>query len=611
MKRRFLFYVKAYLAFLIVFLAVKPVFFAFNATPFSWTYFAQNLLPVLCHGFRLDLSTAGYLMAVPLLVCLFSVWTKGQSLWRKVLLAYFAVVALLLAVILAVDCSLYSFWGFKIDATIFNYMNDPANVTNSVSTAYLLTGVAAILLLGTLIFLLLRWTWRPKWPAVQHRWAATLCLLLMGGVTFLFVRGGVGKATMNIGTVYFSQDQYVNHSAVNPVFSLLASTLKTEKFDKMYRFFPQDEADSLYAQACFSTESINPTPLLKTLRPNIILIIMEGFAGTFVEPLGGTAGITPHFNQLWNEGVAFTQFYANSYRTDRGTVSILSGYQGFPKLSPMKMPEKSRTLGSVAGILAQAGYRTEFLYGGDINFTNTKSFLMANGYQTVIGDSHFPHSVRRTHSWGVTDAITFDTLSQRVLQHRDTIPWMTTFLTLASHEDWQVPYHRDGLSAKENAMAYVDDCLGRFVGRMKETPLWDNLLIICLPDHGIGYPEGISEADARRYHVPLLWLGGAVAQPVKIDRICAQSDLLATLMGQLGLDHASFPLSRDVMSQDYDYPCALHTFDNGLTFIDSTGYTVLDLTSGRTLADSPRPMPHRERLGRAILQKSMEDWARR
>lgn len=132
-------------------------------------------------------------------------------------------------------------------------------------------------------------------------------------------------------------------------------------------------------------------------------------------------------------------------------------------------------------------------------------------------------------------------------------------------------------------------------------------MIIILPDHGIGYPQGLTEASPRRYHIPMLWLGGALKAPRRIDKICTQSDLAATLLGQLGIKHDDFLFSRDVLSSTYVYPSAFHAFDNGISFVDSTGATVYDLTSKRVLTDEPSPSARRLELGKAMLQKSYDN----
>ena len=66
----------------------------------------------------------------------------------------------------------------------------------------------------------------------------------------------------------------------------------------------------------------------------------------------------------------------------------------------MKMPAKSRVLPSIAGALRGVGYDTEFLYGGDKNFTNMNSYFLATGYNRVLGDVDFPAEMRKTKSVG-------------------------------------------------------------------------------------------------------------------------------------------------------------------------------------------------------------------
>ena len=52
-------------------------------------------------------------------------------------------------------------------------------------------------------------------------------------------------------------------------------------------------------------------------------------------------------------------------------------------MSIMKLPRKSATLPSLARSLGREGYRSAFMYGGDLNFTNQASFMYSTGWETV------------------------------------------------------------------------------------------------------------------------------------------------------------------------------------------------------------------------------------
>lgn len=275
----------------------------------------------------------------------------------------------------------------------------------------------------------------------------------------------------------------------------------------------------------------------------------------------------------------------------------------------MKIPAKSRTLPSIAGKLVKEGYHTDFLYGGDINFTNMKSYLLQSGYQKLTANTDFPLE-QHQNAWGVNDDITFEHLYQ-VLTERKETPWHTTFLTLSSHEPFEVPYHRLQ-EAKPNAFAFTDHCLGQFIDRLKQTPVWKDLLVICVPDHGFYYPDNSGHGhDDRIHHIPMLWLGGAIKQPMVIDRLMNQSDLAATLLAQLGIDHSEFNFSRNVLGTEYTYPFAYWSFGGGYAFADSTGVTVMDLNADRPIIERPSPDKNRILKGKAILQSSYDDFGAR
>ena len=608
MKKRIAYISLYFFTVLLIFILQKPLFMLYNGSIEKGFGFA-DYMQVMVHGASLDAATAGYLTAFPFLLVLISIWFRKFPL-KKILYGYYILAAALISIIFVVDMALYTFWGFKLDASVFLYIDSPKEALASVSVGFILLRVLAILLLIALnCWVLLKIT--PSVLTVtRKRIAGTAGMLLLGGVLFIIIRGGVTESTSNIGQVYFSNEPFLNHSAVNPDFSLLSSMGKSQDFASEFNFFDEEKRAALFDGLYPTTDGDSIIQVLNTKRPNILIILMEGFGGAFVEPLGGLPDVTPHFNRLSKEGIFFTNCYANSFRTDRGTVCTFSGYLGLPTASVMKIPAKSRTLPAIAEGLSKAGYKTDFLYGGDINFTNMKSYLLSTGYQRLTANTDFSLAEQTSNAWGVNDDITFEYLYNQLRNRKEEGPWHTAFLTLSSHEPFEVPYHR--LEDKiPNAFAYTDECLGKFIDRLKQTPAWKDLLAICLPDHGFYYPREGSNAMPRFYHIPLLWLGGAVKQPMQVDKIMNQTDLAATLLGQLGLEHTAFTFSRNVLGSDYKYPFAFYSFNNGFSFRDSTGVTVFDNNSGSILFDEPEADESRLDKGKAILQTVYDDLGNR
>ena len=593
MAARVKFLIKTYLWTVIVFIVAKVIFML--CCHEGHTFGIGDMWDVVWHGLTLDLSTALYFLILPFLLTIVSIWYWSKWLCR-VLNIYFLLISIAFALAFVADTSLYPFWNYKLDASCLQYLETPSEATASVSTGYLL--VRLVILVGLAWQIWLGYTF-PKihFLSSRHRIVETLVALLCIPLIIIGIRGGLGESTTNVGQVYYSQNQFLNHSAVNPVFSFLASLEKTANYVPDYQFMEESERARLM-EGLYFTDSTAPDALLNTQRPNIIVILLESCGGIFTEDIGKRSDIMPHLNRLTKEGVYFANFYANSYRTDRGTLCTWSGYPSFPRSSVMKMPAKTRLLPGIAQSLRQEGYHTSYLYGGDINFTNMRSYLVTTGFEQLHWKKDYTSQEQNTSEWGVRDDITFATLANMVRQQQ--APFLIGYSTLSSHEPWDVPTHRldDEIL---NAFNYLDECIGNFINEMKQTPQWDNLLVIMLPDHGFSY-LGVEEEHEMHDHVPMLWMGGAIKSPRHIEQLCNQTDLPATLLGQLGITHDDYHFSRDVMSKSYQYPFAVHTYNNGITMKDSTGFAVFDLNANRIIVNQSSNSEQLIKKGKAILQ---------
>lgn len=594
-----------YLTIVLFFIIQKPLFMLY-AGGAGHHYGIKEWFQVMWHGIAIDLSVAGYLTVFPLLFVITGIWVDRFPV-KKVMRIYDALVSLVLAAIFAGDAALYPFWGFKLDASVLFYLRTPKEAVASVSVWMVLAGCVIILLMAWGLFRVLTVSLKPKdsaYPKVLMRLPVTVFFILLYIPLFLVIRGGLSQSTMNVGHAYFSADQFLNHSAVNPAFSLLSSLSKTSDYSEWYDYLEEDRRSELF-EGLYNTGDSCTERLLNTDRPNILVMVVEGMGGVFVNAISGPPGITPCLDSLIHEGVYFSNCYAGSFRTDRGLVCIMNGHPGLPMTSIMKLPVKSAALPSLASKLSDEGYSTYFMYGGDVNFTNMKSWLYGAGFDNVTSDVDFTVAERHTNAWGVNDDITFVRMLSEIKESKDSL-WFRGFLTLSSHEPHIVPYSR--LEDKVyNAFAYTDSCIGAFVDDLKQSPVWDNLLIMVIPDHGTRYPEGGFAFDPEVHHIPVLWLGGAVKEPKVIDRFTAQPDMAATLLGQLGIDHSEFKFSRNVLSETYSYPFSFYTFSNGFCFIDSTGVTLYDDDGSSCLINDPQGADLRLDRGKAIVQTLYDD----
>ena len=604
MYKRLLYLFRYWITLMAIFIVEKPLFMLYASNQ-KGTLSLRDYLDVMYHALPVDLSCAGYFVVIPLLLIIVSIWWNNFPL-RAIMRFYNIVLAIALALAFVSDAALYPFWGFKLDSSVFFYLKSPQEAMASVSIWFVLVAVLLISLLVWVITKLLNNTYcKPN--KVVRVVPVTLFFVLLMAPLFLSMRGGLKESTMNIGKVYYSTNQFLNHSAVNPVFSVLSSISKSDDFSQQYNYFAEEKRAEL-ADSLFNVSDSETLQLLNTDRPNILIVLMEGFGGDFLSSISGLQDVAPNLDSLAMQGVFFSNCYAGSFRTDRGIVCALNGHPGLPSESIMKMPNKSRNLPSLAKKFVEMGYSTDFFYGGDINFTNMQSYLWSNGYQSITADTDFSAAERQTNAWGVNDDITFSALLEK-LKHREDSLWHTTFLTLSSHEPFQVPSNRfeDDIC---NSFAYTDSCIGAFVDSLKQTALWENTLLVLMPDHGFCYPRTGFKSAPHVHHIPVIWTGGAVKQPIKIDKLMNQTDVAATLLAQMNIDHSDFLFSRNVLSDGYDDRFAFYTFVNGFCYIDSTGTTIYDHTAGKVMQNiggNEQTAVRREERGKAILQTLYDD----
>ena len=596
MKNRLLYLVKTYLLTILLFVVAKVAFMLLCHEGHDYT--AGDMAEVLWHGLSLDLSTALYFIIVPFLLTVASLWV---TIPKWVFRTYYAIVAIAFALDFVADTSLYPFWGFKLDASCLSYLETPTEAMASVTTGYIVVRLLAIIVVAAGIYVFYGVSGVNGLNG-RHRIWEPLLYLLMLPLMVIGIRGGFGESTTNIGQVYYSQNQFLNHSAVNPVFSFLYSLSHTMGDTDQYQFMDDDESTAL-TEAVYTTESIQADTLLNTDRPNIVIILLESAGEQF-------ASAMPYLQRLKKESIFFANCYANSWRTDRGTLCTLSGYPSFPSLSVMKMPEKSCTLPSIASSLQQEDYETSYLYGGDINFTNMRSYLVSTGWERLVSMDDFTALERRSAKWGVRDDITFERLSDMIQKNDTDSRFLIGYSTLSSHEPWDVPIkqHPD---EKLNAFAYLDHCLRNFIEPLKQTAAWQDMLIIMLADHGINNGDIDQSKPLQKNHIPMLWVGGAVKEPRCVEALCNQSDLAATLLGQMRLSHEAFTFSRDVLSKGYRYPTAVNNYNNAQLLIDSTGHILYDFDAKCLTISESADSTRLQRLNKAILQVTTNDLKKR
>lgn len=533
------------------------------------------------HALRLDTSTICYLTFIPLIILLL------QSLLIKKwfihgIYIYNIVLIILYSFIVAGETGLYEEWKTKLTYKALLYLQNPGEVVQSARTAVIAGLTVFVVLYSVLGIFVFKWIMkRNDFENRKPRWQAILCFAVMVPVLVIGARGGLQEIPINQSQSYFSEHDILNLTAVNPAFNLYISVFENRQFasENPFNYFDKSTARAMALEAV-KMQSDSSIQFLNIAKPNIVLLLLESWSADLIESLGGEAGISPEFAKLEKEGVLFTHVYAGGARSEQGMAAILSGFPPHPYTSITVQPDKYVQLPSLVKSLKNNKYHTSFYFGGQLIYGNIKSYIMFNGFDRVKEVYDFKPGLPKG-KLGIHDEYTLTEQLEDLNSERQ--PFFSMLFTLSSHSPYDQPMQEvltwGGNERRYiNSAYYTDRCLGNFFESAKQQAWYDSTVFILIADHSHNSYRNWHPNSFEYHRIPLLICGNALKPEFKgkkIDFEMSQTDLVATLLRQLKMDHSEFIWSRNVMNPDYN-PFAYFMYDYGIGWKVPQGQFIWD-----------------------------------
>lgn len=581
MKAKLLFLLKYYLFWILMSVAAKVVFLLYQWKDSS-TLTGGDIWHILSGGLQLDLSLGGYIVMFAAVIMVFSCFLSEKVI-RLIFSALTLLFLVFFSVVMTVDLELFKNWGYHLDTTPLLYLKTPKEAMASTPVWLIISLVLLMMMWITGGFWIFRkWVLSGLHYAKLNYWGIPV-FLIIGGLMLIPVRGGFNVAPLNSSFVFFHpRNMYANQAAINPVWNFVYELMHIKKLDKQYVYMPEQEALQL-VDSVMHTGTEFPR-ILKNERPNIVFLLLESFTANAIEALGGEPRATPTINQLVHEGILFSNIYATASRSDRGMVAAISALPSHPSVALIRYPNKMMEHPRFPKELEQAGYSTRYYYAGDINFGGFRSYVTMSFQDMVTEDDFSGEAVRNRFKWGVHDQYMFQRLHEDLIKAPQ--PFMYMAFNMSSHEPYTVPgenkFPGDDVQDKFlNAIHYSDRCIGDFISECKESGVWDNTLFILMADHGTRNIRHLEPADPAAYHIPLLLTGGALnVRDTVVHTIGSQTDMVATVLAQLGMDHSGYKFSRNLLA-DSVVPFAFYSFANAAGIVTQNGVCIWDLQAQR------------------------------
>lgn len=569
---------------------------------------AGEIFKVFLYGLRMDVSFTSYICILPFI--LFFIRTAFIKInIEKLLKIYTIIIIILISFLVTTDLELYTAWGYRMDATPLLYLKSPKETGASVSSAPLFLLLIIFIILSAFFIWLYKKVITPYIHFKPVRFSLLNFSISLFLILFLFIpiRGGIQKIAMNQSDVYFSEKLFADHAALNLPWNIIFSILNKNNNQNPFIYFPKNKAQQL-VEELYNTGSVKIPSVLNIKRPNVIFIIIESFTAKFVGCLGGEPGVTPNLDEIAKDGLLFTNIYAAGDRSEKGQVAVLSGYPNQAITSIIKTPTKTQKIPSITQSLEAEGYHTSYTYGGELEFANIKSYLINVCFDKLISKYSFPVS-ERTTSWGVHDEFVLNRFFENIKNEKP--PFFATLFTLSSHEPYDVPFSKfkgsDETTKFKNSVAYSDSCIGVFMNRLKQDPLWQNTLVVFVADHGHPLPGYDRNDLPSKFHIPLIFSGGALKMKGIIPTIGSQTDIITTVLDQFNISTAKFKWSKDLLDSSAK-PFAFYSFNNGFGFVTSSGIVTMDNISRKIIYEKGEVDSGEVNNGKAYMQFSYQDF---
>ena len=573
-----------------------------------------TILKTFLYGLRLDASFAAYLCLFPFLLIIFRVFTNWKII--EVFLKWYSIIIIIIiSLLLVLDLNLYQAWGTRLDTTLFNYLNTPEVMIASASSSQLILGIIAWFIISfTVIKLFLKFFINFKKQIKKGLWLQTFALLPALALLILIGRGGLQTIPINQSNVYFSNQMFANHAALNFIWNFFNTITHKTDGTNPYKYFDDETAKNIINKRRNSLLESNTDSILNTNKPNVILILWESLSAKVVGSLGGESGVTPNLNKLSKEGILFTNFYSNGDRTDKGIPAILSGYYPQPIKRIMRMPNKTRSLPMLPKEMNTLGYKTAFYYGGDLNFGNMNTYLRSAEIQEIVDGSEFDEKDWNS-KWGAYDDVFMKRFAKDISKKQPE-PFFKIALTLSSHEPYEIKgEYKFGKKGEDNkyrsAHVYTDKVIGDFIAFAKTQDWYKNSLIVIMADHGHSSPKHEGPYfSPKKFQIPMLWLGGAIHKSgIEINTVSSQVDFAYTLLDLLDGNKDKFIFGKNIFNTS-DRQYAHYVFNKGYGTLTKDDLYVYDYIGKKPILNS-KDSSKLDSLGKAITQISYQDFLER
>ena len=543
----------------------------------NYSYFGQglsfsHLIEMLGGGLVFDTS-AILVTNIPYIVLMLLPWhRKENNTYQQVCKWVFIVINGLGLAINLCDSVYFRYTMRRTTTTVFSEFSNEGNLGSIFLTETLHHWYLVI------AFVLLIWgMWKLyvktglEWKRLRP-WSYALTVFLSLAAFAPFVVAGIrGGFTTAVRPITISNaNQYANRPieaalVLNTPFSIYR-TIGKAVFTVPDYYQNEQEMEAIFSAVHNLSDSILSRNSSDSLfsRKNVVILIVESFGREYIGALNKTLengqyrGYTPYVDSLIAKSITFSHSYCNGRKSIDGMPSILSSIPMFVEpffLTPASMNHVS----GIASILAAEGYQTAFFHGAQRGSMGFQAFSRATGFQDYYGredydaDTRFGGDEDFDGMWAIWDEPFLQYYATKMSEMKE--PFMTAVFTASSHHPYAIPekyqsrYPEEGIVIHK-CIRYTDMAIGKFFEKASREPWFNNTIFVLTSDHTNLSDHAFYETDLGGFCSPIIIYepGNADRNPMILDKIAQQIDILPTVLGMLHYQKPFFAFGIDVLN---------------------------------------------------------------
>ena len=557
---------------ILIFLTIYRLFFFVYFADFSAMLSLKlYVLKAFWMGFRFDLSILAYINAPITLLFVLCLLLKSDSFFKSIISFikyYYSIIFSLLFLAIFIDLGFYSYFKDHYNLMIFGFFEDDTfALIKTILCDYSFYGlVIAFIILTLFIFNLSKWTYKEL--KYNERFFNTLywkpfkkfaVIFLILALNFIFARGSFSMFPLGLFYSQISPNQFINKLCVNPIHPLadtiylkIKNANNSIDLKEVFKYKNQEEVIndltvlSKYNNATDIKDIFYKTTkennALQTIKPNVILIVMEGFGEMPVINNSEKFDVLGELKQHFSKDIVFNNFLAAGFITIHAIESMTLGIPQRPYVNQITQTQDAFCQFASSMVLPykNAGYRSTAIYGGSMTWRDLEGFFKVQGFDETIGEGNVHVEADDRHSWGINDDKLYELLEKQLFDEDIKEPQFIYAITTQTHPPYKVPGDYQSLpleiplsiqkmmSSKDlknknlfKVYQYANNQLAKFITDIKKSKFADNTIIAVTGDHNLRELSNyVPEESFVRYAVPFyLYIPQQIKESLNIQKV--------------------------------------------------------------------------------------------